>query len=236
MVKQRALLSWSSGKDSAWALHRVLKEGKLDVVGLLTTINATHERVAMHAVRTELLRAQAASAGIPLWEVAIPSPCSNAEYEHAMGLAMERAKAEGIEVMIFGDLYLEDVRAYREEKLAPTGISPYFPLWKQPTDKLAREMIDGGLVAHITTVDPKQAPHCLVGRVFDHAFLADLPPGVDPCGENGEFHSFVSAGPMLKTPLQVHVGELVLREGFQFADLLLAPTDSPTASHNQPSS
>lgn len=226
MGKKRALVSWSSGKDSAWALHEVKLAGELEVVGLLTTVNETHERVAMHAVRRSLLVAQAASAGIPLWEVSIPWPCSNEQYEAAMGTAMQRAQSEEIEAVIFGDLYLEDIRAYREEKLAPSGIDPIFPLWKRPTAQLAREMIDGGLIAHITTVDPKQAPPSLLGKRFDHAFLDALPPTVDPCGENGEFHSFVSAGPMLSRALPIRVGEFVERDGFHFADLLL---DEPTA-------
>ncbi len=225
MGKKRALLSWSSGKDSAWALHEVKLAGEFEVVGLLTTVNETHERVAMHAVRRSLLQAQAASAGIPLWEIPIPWPCSNAEYEAVMLAAMQRAKREDIENMIFGDLYLEDIRSYREQKLAPTGIEPVFPLWNRPTAQLAREMIDGGLVAHITTVDPKQAPSTFVGRRFDHEFLNELPSSVDPCGENGEFHSFVSAGPMLDKALPVRVGECVERDGFHFADLLLDEAD-----------
>lgn len=220
MMKKKAWLSWSSGKDSAWTLHQVKKSQEFDVVGLLTTINGTHDRVAMHAVRRELLRMQARAAGIPLIEVDIPWPCSNEIYESQMKEAMDRARGDGVTHMIFGDLFLEDVRNYRIEKLKGTGIEPVFPLWKRPTRRLAEEMIQGGLVAHITTVDPKQIPGDFVGRRFDESLLADLPPSADPCGENGEFHSFVSAGPMFDEPLSIQVGERVERDGFQFCDLL----------------
>lgn len=220
MTKKKAWLSWSSGKDSAWTLHEVNKSQEFDVVGLLTTINGTHDRVAMHAVRRELLRMQARAAGIPLIEVDIPWPCSNEIYESQMKKAMERARGDGVTHMIFGDLFLEDVRNYRVEKLKGTGIDPVFPLWERPTRRLAEEMIQGGLVAHITTVDPRQIPGDLVGRRFDESFLAELPPSADPCGENGEFHSFVSAGPMFDEPLSIRVGERVERDGFLFCDLL----------------
>ena len=222
---RRTLLAWSSGKDSAWTLHVMREAARRDpsapeVVGLLTTVNATHERVAMHAVRRTLLAAQAAAAGLPLLEVNIPWPCSNAEYERAMGAAMERARAEGIAHVAFGDLFLADIRRYREEKLAGTGLSPLFPLWGRPTAALAQEMLAGGLVAHLTAVDPRQVPGTLAGRRWDAALIADLPPSADPCGENGEFHTFVSAGPMFSAPIGVRVGEVVERDGFVFADVL----------------
>jgi len=221
MSATKALLSWSSGKDSAWALH-VLRRDRPDVevVGLLTTVNRVHDRVAMHAVRSQLLRAQAVAAGLPLREVPIPSPCSNAEYEAAMGEAVARARAEGIGAIAFGDLFLEDIRAYRVEKLRGTGLEPIFPLWALPTDALARDMIAGGLRARLTCVDPKVLAASFAGRDFDAALLADLPGGVDPCGERGEFHTFAYSGPMFRAPVPVVGGEVVERDGFVFADLL----------------
>jgi diphthamide synthase (EF-2-diphthine--ammonia ligase) len=185
-------------------------------VGLLTTINSAADRVAMHAVRAELLRAQAAAAGLPLWPVPIPSPCSNDDYECAMSEAMQRAEAEGIECIAFGDLFLEDVRAYREQKLAATRVRPLFPLWGSDTRALANEMIAGGLRARITCVDPRVAPRDLAGRDFDPA---SLPSHVDPCGERGEFHTFAYAGPMFANAIEIENGEVVERDGFVFADL-----------------
>lgn len=197
---------------------------EVDVVGLLTTINEVYDRVAMHAVRRELLEAQAEAAGIPLWTIPIPSPCSNEQYEEAMGSAVTRAREEGIEHVAFGDLFLEDIRAYREQKLAGTGISPLFPLWGQPTRQLAETMIDAGLMAHVTCVDPGQITSKFAGRIWDRAFLAELPETADPCGENGEFHTFVSAGPMFPRRILVQAGVVTEREGFVFADLLLSTT------------
>ncbi|HET7539253.1 MAG TPA: hypothetical protein VFK05_05255 [Polyangiaceae bacterium] len=217
---RKALISWSSGKDSAWALHVLRKRGDLEIVGLLTTVNEAADRVAMHAVRSELLRAQAAAAGLPLHTVFIPSPCSNERYEAAMGAAIERTRREGITAIAFGDLFLEDIRRYREEKLAGTGIEPLFPLWGIPTERLAREMIAGGLRARLTCVDPKQlAPH-FAAREFDQALLTELPQSVDPCGERGEFHTFAYAGPMFGENIAIRGGEVVTRDGFVFADLL----------------
>ena len=218
----KALLAWSSGKDSAWTLHVLRQRGDVDVVGLLTTINQVHDRVAMHAVRTTLLQAQAAAAGLPLWPVPIPSPCSNQEYEAAMSAVIQRAQAEGITIMAFGDLFLEDVRRYRERQLASTGITPLFPLWGLPTKELAANMIQSGLRARLTCIDPKQISASFVGREFDDSLLAELPPGVDPCGERGEFHTFAYAGPMFRHPIPVERGETVTRDGFVFADLLPA--------------
>ena len=221
-AKPKALLAWSSGKDSAWSLHVLRARDEVEIVGLLTTINEAFDRVAMHAVRTELLRAQADAADLPLWPVLIPWPCSNAEYEGAMNVAMERARADGIVHVAFGDLFLEDIRRYREERLAPTGITPLFPIWGTPTDALARRMIDGGLRARLTCVDPKNLDARFAGREFDAALLADLPASVDPCGERGEFHTFAYDGPMFRRPVPIRGGEVVTRDGFVFADLLVS--------------
>lgn len=219
-MAEKAMLSWSSGKDSAWTLHVLREQRELEVVGLLTTVNQEFERVAMHAVRSELLRAQADAAGLPLLEVKLPWPCRNEQYEAAMSAALQEVKRQGVTVMAFGDLFLEDVRAYREQKLDGTGVRPVFPLWGRPTATLAREMLAGGLKAHLTCVDPRSVPRELVGRAFDEALLRDLPTTADPCGERGEFHTFVHAGPMFRHPLRVKSGEIVERDGFVFADLL----------------
>jgi uncharacterized protein (TIGR00290 family) len=226
-TRPRCWLAWSSGKDSAWALHRLRQADEVDVVALLTTVNAVHDRVAMHAVRRCLLEAQAEAAGLPLVPVLIPSPCSNAQYEQAMGTAVDHARVEGVTMMAFGDLFLEDIRAYREKMLAGTGIAPLFPVWGTDTAALAREMIAGGLRAHLTCVDPRVLPARFAGRAFDQSLLDELPPAVDPCGERGEFHSFVSAGPMFRHVIPVRGGAVVERDGFVFADLL--PADEVTA-------
>lgn len=219
--RPRALLSWSSGKDAAWALHVLRRAGEVEVAGLLTTLNAEGDRVAIHAVRRTLLEAQAASAGLPLRQVPLPWPCSNAEYEAATGRALAEAReAWGVTHIAFGDLFLEEVRAYRERQLAGTGLTPLFPLWGRPTRALAQEMIAGGLEARLTCVDPKRLPLSFAGRAFDAALLQDLPPDVDPCGESGEFHTFATAGPMFSRPIPMAVGEVVTRDGFVFADLL----------------
>jgi uncharacterized protein (TIGR00290 family) len=220
------LLSWSSGKDSAWALH-ALRRADVPVVGLLTTINQAFDRVAMHAVRRSLLDAQARSIGIPLWPVPLPWPCSNEDYERIMADVCRQAKAEGIECVAFGDLFLPEVRAYRERQLEGTGLTPLFPLWELPTDALAREMLAGGLKARITCVDPKVLPPTFAGREFDQALLADLPAGVDPCGEKGEFHTFAYGGPMFREPIPISSGEVVERDGFVFADLFLEERAQP---------
>ena len=217
---RRILLSWSSGKDSAWCLHVLRQRPDVQVVGLVTTVNETFGRVAMHAVREVLLQRQAAAVGLPLWRVPIPSPCSNAEYEEAMGRVVARAVGQGIAGMAFGDLFLEEIRRYREAKLAGTGLEPIFPLWGLPTDALAHTMVSAGLRARITCVDPAQLPARFAGREFDDALLAELPPGVDPCGERGEFHTFAYAGPMFRVGVAVRGGEIVERDGFVFADLL----------------
>jgi uncharacterized protein (TIGR00290 family) len=217
----RILLSWSSGKDSAWALHVLKQQRKYDIAGLLTTFNRAANRVAMHAVRRELVEAQAEVAGIPLWPVELPWPCSNADYESAMRAACSKAVAEGIEAVAFGDLFLQDVRAYREKQMRDTGLQPLFPIWGLPTAELAREMIATGLRAKLTCVDPKLLNASFAGREFDAQLLQDLPTEVDACGERGEFHSFAYAGPMFRRPLEVAAGEVVARDGFVFADVTL---------------
>jgi uncharacterized protein (TIGR00290 family) len=219
--RPKALLAWSSGKDSAWSLHVLRQQAAYEVVGLLTTINEAFDRVAMHAVRVELLRAQAAATGLPLWPVRIPWPCTNAQYDAVMDEEMRRARDEGISAIAFGDLFLADIRRYREDRLRGSGLTPVFPLWGLPTDALAATMVSAGLRARLTCVDPKQIDARFAGRDFDAALLAELPPSVDPCGERGEFHTFAYAGPMFSGPLAIQGGEIVERDGFVFADLLL---------------
>jgi len=220
MRRLRTLLSWSSGKDSAWTLHTLRSDERYEVAGLVTTINESADRVAMHAVRTELLRTQARAARLPLWELAIPSPCSNEQYESVLRAAIARAEEEAIDCFAFGDLFLEDIRAYREKQLAATKLTPIFPLWGRDTRELAREMISGGLRARITCVDPRALSASFAGREFDQALLNDLPADVDPCGERGEFHTFAYCGPMFAAPLSIASGVVVERDGFVFADLL----------------
>jgi uncharacterized protein (TIGR00290 family) len=220
MARKKALIAWSSGKDSAWALHEARGVGDYDIVGALTTVTDSFARVSMHGVRETILEAQLAAAGLPSIVVRIPYPCPNEIYEARMAEALAVAKAQGIEAIIFGDLFLGDVRAYRVEKLAGTGIEPVFPLWQRPTDALAREMIGGGLETYLSTVDLKKLPVSFAGRKFDASLLADLPAGIDPCGENGEFHSCVVAGPMFSRRITIKVGETVERDGFAYADLL----------------
>jgi diphthamide synthase (EF-2-diphthine--ammonia ligase) len=219
------LVSWSSGKDAAWMLHLLRQQYPGAVRGLLTTTNAAFDRVAMHGVRRTLLDAQARAAELPLHVVPLPWPCSNEDYERLMRAAVEGFVAQGFTHVAFGDLFLEDVRAYRESRLLDTGLTPLFPLWKRAdTATLAREMIAGGLEAHLTCVDPRVLPTEFAGRRFDARLLADLPPGVDPCGERGEFHSFAYAGPMFTTPIRVRAGARVERDGFVFCDLEADPS------------
>ena len=217
----RTLLSWSSGKDSAWTLHELRSASDVEVIRLFTTVNAAFDRVAMHAVRRTILEAQAASAGLPVHVIEIPWPCPNETYEARMGSLVAEQRNQGIEAMAFGDLFLSDIRSYREEKLRGTGITPLFPLWGRPTRELAESMIDGGLKATITCVDPRKLPETFAGRQFDRALLDDLPADVDPCGENGEFHTCVWAGPMFAHPIPVRAGGTEVRDGFVFADLVL---------------
>jgi uncharacterized protein (TIGR00290 family) len=216
----KAWLAWSTGKDSAWALHTVRKTREVNVVALLTTINKDYARVAMHAVRERLLEMQAAAVDLPLVRVPVPAHCRNEDYEQAMTSAMEHARAEGVFHIVFGDLFLEDIRAYREKNLAACGMKAVFPLWRKDTRLLANEMIRDGLSAYITCVDPAKLDRTFAGRLFDAKLLGELPREVDPCGENGEFHSFACAGPMFRRHVPVKVGEIVERDGFVFADLL----------------
>ena len=220
--RPKALLAWSSGKDSAWALHVLRQRGEVEVVGLLTTFNEAFDRVAMHGVRRALVEAQARAAGLPLWPVALPWPCSNEHYEARMAAVLAQARQQGITRLAFGDLFLADIRAYRERMLAGTGIEPLFPLWGSPaeTPGLARCMLAGGLRAVVICVDPRQIGEQAAGRPFDEAFLAELPPHADPCAERGEFHTFCYAGPMFDRAISVRGGPVVSRDGFCFADLL----------------
>ena len=217
--RPKALVAWSSGKDSAWALLEARRSGEFDIVGALTTVTEAFGRVSMHGVREELLRTQLAAAGLPAVVVGIPYPCPNDIYERKMAAAVADARAAGITHVIFGDLFLKDVRAYRERQLAGTGITPVFPIWGAPTPRLARDMIEAGVEARLATVDLKKLAASFAGRRFDSALLAALPAEADPCGENGEFHSFVSAGPMLSGKIAVSVGQTVERDGFAYADL-----------------
>lgn len=223
-----AWMSWSSGKDSAFALWSVRDDPEITVTGLLVTVNQEADRVAMHAVRRALVEAQAGRVGLPLHVVEIPSPCPNHVYERQMESAMAEAAHQGVEAIVFGDLYLEDVRRYREAALAETGIRPLFPLWGRPTPALAREMIAGGIRAVLTCVDPSKLSPTWVGRPFDDAFLDALPDEVDPCGERGEFHTFAWDGPGFSSPVSVQTGEVLTRDGFVFCDVL--PVDDPPAA------
>jgi uncharacterized protein (TIGR00290 family) len=220
VTARRVLLSWSSGKDSAWTLHTLRQAGS-EVVGLLTTFNEAADRVAMHAVRRALVEAQARAAALPLWRVPLPWPCSNADYERRLAAVIARARDAGVTHLAFGDLFLQEIRDYRVRQLRGTGIDPLFPLWCAPnaTAQLARRMLEAGLKAVLTCVDPKQLAPSFAGRRYDAALLADLPAGVDRCGERGEFHTFCCAGPMFAGEIAVRVGDLVERDGFCFADL-----------------
>ena len=225
----RAWMSWSSGKDSALALASAQRSGT-EVVRLLVTFNSEADRVAMHAVRRQLIVAQADRLGIPVFSVDLPSPCTNSEYEARMAVALGVVHDDGVDEIVFGDLFLEDVRAYRELAMAGTGVVPVFPLWGRPTAELAREMIDVGIRAVVTCVDPRQLDASFAGRWFDRDFLRDLPPHVDPCGERGEFHTFVSDAPGFSAPIDVTVGSVVERDGFVFADVLRADVELASTS------
>ena len=218
---KRVLLSWSSGKDSAWTLQVLRQQPCIEVVGLLTTMNSEFQRVAMHGTRRAVLEAQAAAAGLPLWVIPLPWPCSNEVYEERMAEACNRAGREHVDAIAFGDLFLQDVRDYRIRQLAPTGLEPLFPLWEIPTGQLARDMIASGLRARLTCVDPKEIPASFAGREFDASLLRDLPATADPCGERGEFHTCVYAGPMFSAPIPLEAGEIVKRDGFVYADFLI---------------
>ena len=215
----KVLVSWSSGKDSAWMLHVLKQDSSIEIGGLITTMNEQFDRVAMHAVRRQLVEAQASAVGLPLRTIPLPWPCTNQQYEERMRDAVARAVSDGFTHVAFGDLFLEDVRRYREEKLAGSGLAPLFPIWGLPTDALASQMVTEGLKSVLTCVNPRQLDRSFAGRQFDGALLADLPAQVDKCGERGEFHSFAWGGPMFNQPLAVTVGEVVDRDGFVFADI-----------------
>lgn len=218
----KVALSWSSGKDSAWALHVLRTQHRIEPATLLTTVTEIYDRVSMHGVRTSVLRAQAEAARVPLRTLLLPTPCPNEVYEQRMGGLVEELVAEGFTHVAFGDLFLEDVRTYREDRLKGSGLEPLFPLWGRPTGDLAREMVEGGLAAIITCLDSKVLPRHFAGRRFDARLLEELPAGVDPCGERGEFHTCVTAGPMFAAPVRVEVGETVKRDGHLFSDVCLA--------------
>ena len=221
---KKILLSWSGGKDSAWALHLLRQAAIVEVAALLTTINERFRRVAIHGFREELLDRQAHMTNLPLWKIDLPYPCSNEQYESRMAAVCQRATAQGFSGIAFGDLFLEDIRDYRIARLAGTGLEPIFPLWGIPTDQLADQMIAGGLRARLTCIDPRKLSPDFAGRAWDRTLLADLPQGIDPCGENGEFHTFASAGPMFARDIPVAAGERVEREGFVYAEMLDIPS------------
>lgn len=219
-MTKRVLLAWSSGKDSAWALQRLRADPSLEVVGLFTTVYEASDRVAVHGVPRTLLRAQAASAGLVLHEIAIPQPCPNTVYEEQLGRFAVQARRDGVQALAFGDLFLEEIRRYREQQFAQSGLELLFPLWGEPTRALAEEMTAAGLRAWITVVDAKRAPRDWAGRCYDAPFVAAIPDPVDPCGERGEFHSFAFAGPMFGHPIRAQPGALHERDGFVYADLV----------------
>ncbi len=222
--KKRVLLSWSSGKDSAWAFYRLKRTENIEIVGLLTTFNSEFNRVSMHGVRRELVELQSQRLGVELWSVELPWPCSNAIYEEKMRQVIELAKSRGIEAIAFGDLFLEDIKKYRVRQLSGTGLEPLFPVWTSPdkTSDLALELLDLGFKATLVCVDPRKVPPEFSGLEFDKELLKKLPDGVDRCGENGEFHTFCWDSPDFSAPIEVAVGERVNREGFEFCDLLPA--------------
>jgi uncharacterized protein (TIGR00290 family) len=223
-MRKKTWLSWSSGKDSAWALHVLRQSGEHEVAGLFTTINAAFERVAMHAVRVELLKRQAEAIGLPLYLIEIPYPCSDEQYDYAMTDFVMLARDNGVQCMAFGDLHLQDIRRYREERMQGIGIEPIFPLWNKPTRALLEEMLAGGLRACLTCVDPRVLSAGFAGRELTTALVDSMPSGIDPCGENGEFHTFVFDGPMFAQPLDIEMGEVMERDGFVFADCRLRGT------------
>jgi uncharacterized protein (TIGR00290 family) len=216
----KVALSWSSGKDSAWTLHVLRLRPDIQVSALITTFNSQANRVAMHAVRRSLVEAQAERTGIPLWAVELPAPCSNAEYEDRMRAICRRAIGEGITAIAFGDLFLQDIRDYRVRQLQGSGIEPLFPLWQIPTEQLSRDVIAAGMKAKITCVDPAKLAKSFAGCDYNLNLLQTLPSGIDPCGENGEFHTFAYDAPVFSRPIEVRAGEVVERDGFVFADLL----------------
>ncbi len=219
-MRKKTLLSWSSGKDSAWALHVLRQDPTIEVAGLFSVLNERYNRVSMHATRAVLLRQQAEAAGLTLHTINLPAPCASEQYDAIMGASVAGFAANGIDCMAFGDLFLEDIRQYREERLKDTGITPLFPLWQIPTTELAEQMLAAGLEAYISSVDLTKLPASFAGRRWTSDLLQELPPGIDPCGENGEMHTIVVGGPMLKQRIAVEVGEVVQRDGFAYADII----------------
>ncbi len=226
-MKKKALLSWSSGKDSAWALHRLRADPGIEVVGLLTVVNRKYLRVSMHATRLEMLQCQARALNLPLRTIDLPDPCENAQYEAVMRNFLAESAAKGVQCMAFGDLFLADIRKYREDHLKGTGIEPLFPLWGIPSRQLADEMLAEGLEAYVSSVDLKRLPACFAGRQWSRDMLQEFPEGIDPCGENGEIHTIVADGPMFREPIAVRAGEIVERQGFAYADII--PVQRPSA-------
>ena len=226
-MMKKTLLSWSSGKDSAWALHSLRNDPEIDLAGLFTTVNETFGRVCMHATRLDLLHRQADAAGLPLHVINIPYPCGNEQYGAIMRSFIDESLADGIERMAFGDLFLQDVRDYRENQLLGTGITPIFPLWGIPTGTLAERMLASGMEAYVSCVDPGKLPAAFVGRRWSRTLLDEFAANVDPCGENGEFHTVVVGGPFFDSPIDVRIGETVERDGFVFADII--PEDGRNA-------
>ena len=231
--RPKAIVSWSTGKDSAYSLCEVMRTGQVEVAGILTTVTAEFARVSMHGVREELLDRQVEELGVRCWKVSLPSPCPNEVYEREMARVLGEVQAQGVTHVVFGDLFLEDIRAYREATLAEIGVRCVFPLWLRGTAELAREMISAGIRATVTCVDPRKLDGSFAGRTFDASFLESLPAEVDPCGENGEFHTVVTEGPMFRRPIPVTVGEIVERDGFIFADVLCKRASEPSASHRR---
>ena len=224
---KKTLLSWSSGKDSAWALHRMRQDPRFKIVGLFTTFNERYGRVNMHATSARMLRCQAAAVGLPLRELRLPDPCPMEAYGAVMRRFLEECVREGIECMAFGDLFLQDIRDYREQQLAGTGMEPLFPLWRLPTHALAEEMLASGLVAYVSSVDVRRLPARFAGRRWTRELLAEYPPECDPCGENGEAHTVVVDGPMFARPIPARVGRIIERGGFAYADILPIEEDEP---------
>lgn len=231
-AKKKVLLAWSTGKDAAWTLHVLRQDPQAEIAGLLTTLNTTHDRVAMHSTHRRILEAQARAVGLGLAIVPLPWPCDNDVYEKEMRRAVEEAAGRGVTHVAFGDLFLREVREYREKNLAGTGLEPLFPLWGLSTRELSKQMVEGGVEAILTCVDPKKLPRSFAGRRYDRALLGELPEGVDPCGENGEFHSCVLDGPAFREPLRMRAGEIVERDGFVFADVIPENNGGPDASRS----
>jgi uncharacterized protein (TIGR00290 family) len=220
MMKKKTLLSWSSGKDSAWALHLVQQDPRIELLGLFTVMNQKYSRVSMHATRSEMLHCQAEAVGLPIETISLPDPCTNEQYDAIMRHFVTESVNKGIECMAFGDLFLEDVRKYRENQLKGRGIDPLFPLWGIPTSDLAEQMLSAGLEAYVSSVDLKKLPSRFAGQKWSRNLIAEFPKDCDPCGENGEIHTIAVGGPMFQKTVLVRVGDIVNRNGFAYADII----------------